>query len=47
MGLHDLRVGRPIPIKFGGDLSLSIETDFANHKCTKYPRKLPATPYTN
>lgn len=38
---------QPISIKFGGDLPRSIETDFANHKCAKYPRKLPTTPYTN
>jgi hypothetical protein len=36
-----------IPIKFGGDLPQNIETDFANHECAKYPRKLPTTRYAN
>jgi hypothetical protein len=32
---------QPIPrVKFGGDVPGNIETDFANHKYAKYPRKL-------
>jgi len=37
----------PRLVQSGSDLPRSIETDFANHDCAKYPHELPTTPYTN